>query len=152
MTINYDQFAVSRANSRRFNEAGGITFAHELGHYLGLMHTHEGECSGEGEGPNLADAVPDTPFNKNIASSASPKMLSELAAWCTSFRKGKGPDPKSLLQFNSCGEPGGVDNVFNVLSYLPDECCMLLTDNQIARMQWVVAKYRPKMMAKYATQ
>ena len=147
MFLSWDQFSTAVMNKPPWN-GGAVTFAHEVGHYVGLMHTHQGGCAGDEE--TAADAVPDTPLNENIAAWAGPRRLTKLAAWCTAFRNGKQPDPKDLLQFNSCESPYGVDNVFNLLSYLPDECCMLLTTNQIARMQWAIAKFRPKMMTKYA--
>ena len=148
MYINYDQFDPAVKNNASKWDGGAVTFAHEVGHYVGLMHTHEGGCAG-GE-LTAADAVPDTPLNENTAAWAGDKLMFDLVKWCSFFRNGKQPDPRILLQFNSCESPNGVDNVFNLLSYLPDSCCMLLTTNQIARMQWAIAKFRPKMMAKYA--
>jgi hypothetical protein len=148
MYINYDQFDPAAKNSAKRFEGGAVTFAHEVGHYVGLMHTHEGGCAGDEE--TAADAVPDTPLNENTAAWAGDNLMFDLAKWCYMFRRGKQPDPRFLLQFNSCKSPNGVDNVFNLLSYLPDTCCMLLTTNQIARMQWAIAEFRPKMMAKYA--
>jgi hypothetical protein len=42
-----------------------------------------------------------------------------------------------------------IDNVFNIMSYVPDPCVMMFTENQVARMQWSIANHRPKMMAAY---
>jgi hypothetical protein len=39
--------------------------------------------------------------------------------------------------------------VFNLMSYLPNVCNMMLSPNQVARLQWAVATFRPKMMAAY---
>lgn len=150
--ITWDAFSPMVRNSKRFWDGGGITFAHELGHYLGLMHTHEGAAPCEGDGLSKADAVPDTPVNLQTIQWASKIGLAvQLSRWCTQFREGKEPNPKELLVFNSCAQdPMAIDNVFNLLSYLPDQCCMLLTANQIARLQWAIARFRPKMMAAYA--
>ena len=118
----------------------------------GLMHTHEGATPCEGDGLQKADSVPDTPVNLQTVQWAVEKGLAvQLARWCGEFRTGKKPNPKALLPFNSCKQDKmTIDNVFNILSYLPDPCCMLLTPNQVARMQWSIAKFRPKMMAAYA--
>lgn len=150
--LTWDEFSPMVRNSKRFWDGGGVTFAHELGHYLGLMHTHEGAAPCEGDGVGKADAVPDTPVNEQTIQWASQNGLAvQLSRWCTQFRGGKQPDPKELLVFNSCQQDSlTIDNVFNLLSYLPDQCCMLITANQIARLQWAIAKFRPKMMAAYA--
>jgi hypothetical protein len=42
--------------------------------------------------------------------------------------------------------------VFNLMSYLPNACNMMLSPNQVARLQWSVATFRPKMMAAYYVQ
>lgn len=152
ITISWDEFTPAARNSMRFWNGGGITVAHELGHYLGLMHTHEGAVPCEGDGLTKADAVPDTPVNLQTAQWAATNGLAvKLSRWCTQFRQGKKPMPKELLAFKSCKQDYlAIDNVFNLLSYLPDQCCMMLTANQIARLQWAVARFRPKMMARYA--
>lgn len=150
--ITWDMFAPSVRNALRFWDGGAVTLAHEFGHYLGLMHTHEGAVACEGDGIEKADSVPDTPVNlQTIQWAAKEGLAVSLARWCGEFRTGKKPAPKELLRFNSCKlDPLAIDNVFNLLSYLPDQCCMLMTPNQIARLQWAVARFRPKMMALYA--
>jgi hypothetical protein len=152
ISITWDEFSPMARNSKRFWDGGGVTVAHELGHYLGLMHTHEGSAPCEGDGLTKADFVPDTPVNKQTIQWASTNGLAvQLSRWCTQFRSGKQPNPKELLVFNSCvQDPLAIDNVFNLLSYLPDQCCMMLSPNQIARLQWAIARFRPKMMAAYA--
>lgn len=150
--MTWDEFAPMWRNSKRFWDGGGVTFAHEVGHYLGLMHTHAGTTPCEGDGLTKADAIPDTPVNLQTAQWAAQNGLAvQLARWCSYFRTGKKPDPKELLPFNSCKvDVLAIDNVFNLLSYSPDACSMLVSPNQIARMQWAIAKFRPKMMATYA--
>lgn len=151
--ITWDQFSPMVKNDWRFWNGGGVTLAHELGHYLGLMHTHEGDTTCAGNGFDKADAVPDTPVNKQTVQWAAENGLAvKLAKWCSEFRGGKKPSPAKLFMFNSCKQDAyTIDNVFNMLSYLPDACCMMLSPNQIARLQWAVAAFRPKMMRKYAS-
>jgi hypothetical protein len=111
------------------------------------MHTHEGAAPCDGDGLSKADAVPDTPVNLETNSFAdSEGLLPRLAGWCTDFRNGKKPYPKEVLQYNSCKVPGRVDNIWNVMSYSPDACCMMITPNQIARLQWAIATFRPQMV------
>lgn len=145
--INWDLFNPSGKNSERFWDGGAAALAHELGHYLGLMHTHEGASPCDGDGITKADAVPDTPVNKETNSFADDKgLLPRLSGWCSDFRNGKSPNPAEILPFNSCEVPGRVDNIWNVMSYAPDACCMMFTPNQIARLQWAIASFRPKLM------
>lgn len=129
---------------------GAVTLAHEFGHYLGLMHTHEGSAPCDGDGFEKADAVPDTPVNLDVNQYAGQNnLLVNLTTWCSDFRTGNKPSPSKLLVFNSCSKPNRVDNVFNLLSYTPDPCCMILTENQVARLQWSTASFRPKMVEAY---
>eukprot|EP00882_Tetradesmus_deserticola_P002360 GHRQ01002518.1.p1 GENE.GHRQ01002518.1~~GHRQ01002518.1.p1 ORF type:complete len:685 (+),score=199.38 GHRQ01002518.1:243-2297(+) len=151
IVMTWDFFAPEVANSKRFWDGGAVTLAHELGHYLGVMHTHEGAEPCEGEGLDKADAVPDTPVNRQVEQwAAENNLAASLASWCSDFRNGKQPQPKDLLQYNSCKMDGTTDNVFNLMSYLPNACNMMLSPNQVARLQWAVATFRPKMMAAYA--
>lgn len=151
MWLVWDLFDPRIANSPRFNDRGGVTLAHELGHALGMMHTHEGTtdstCATEGS-LVAGDAVPDTPVNQDIETyAAKENLFNSLAGWCTDFRKGAAPKLEELMPFNSCPPAEKTDNVFNMMSYVPDQCYMVVTANQIARMQWAVATFRPKFMA-----
>jgi hypothetical protein len=92
-----------------FNEGG--TLDHEVGHYLGLLHTFENGCVAPG------DFVDDTPFE------ATP------AFGCPIGR-------------NTCPQPGD-DPIHNYMDYTDDACYTEFTPDQIARMQSVVAVYRP---------
>ena len=148
ISMLYDYISPDEKNNADKWDGGAATLGHELGHYLGLRHTHEGNCDADG------DAVGDTPPNLEIESFARKEgMFSNLAGWCAKYRTGRRPDPKQLMVFDTCpdnGESHNVDNVFNIESYLPDECVMMFTKNQVARMQAVIAEYRPRMMEKYA--
>ncbi len=57
----YDLFDPDNMNNDQRDNAGGNVFIHEMGHYLGLEHTH-----GDDEAPCTSDdGVPDTPVNTN---------------------------------------------------------------------------------------
>ncbi|KAF6255611.1 hypothetical protein COO60DRAFT_195781 [Scenedesmus sp. NREL 46B-D3] len=141
-------------------QAGGAALAHELGHYLGLMHTHEGECAGDMA--MLGDDVPDTAPNmllEDFGAVLGPVDLAlELQTWCTGFRDGALPAVADLAQYNSCPAPPPgqhatdpqIDAVFNMMSYVPPACVMLLTPGQVARLQRAIQQHRPLMMAAYA--
>jgi len=149
--VTWDMFSPNVKNALRFWNGGAITVAHELGHYLGLMHTHAGAPC-EGDGLTKADAVPDTPVNmQTVQWAASRGLAAELARWCASFRNGQAPSTETLLKFRTCPQdPLRIDNVFNLLSYLPDSCSVILSPNQVARLQWATAMFRPKLVAAYA--
>lgn len=174
--FNYARFAPDLLNNAEQFEGGGGTVAHEVAHYLGLLHPDLGECSL----PN--DACTDTPPNKSPDHAFSPRQYQDLVAWCKAFRRGQQPDPKQLRGYQSCkpgdikgkpppgaiipGNAGGtgsiqrpryydvpadsIDNVFNIMSYYHDACRMYFTENQVARMQYVMATYRDGTMNKYA--
>jgi hypothetical protein len=94
----------------------------------GLLHTHEAGCTPPGDG------VTDTPANLDAETGWQPAWLYQLSEWCKRFRRGENPDPKALLQYQSCPNRGGkdvVDNVFNLMSYLDDVCRMHFTENQV---------------------
>uniref|UniRef100_A0A383VZJ4 Peptidase M43 pregnancy-associated plasma-A domain-containing protein n=1 Tax=Tetradesmus obliquus TaxID=3088 RepID=A0A383VZJ4_TETOB len=169
LSITWDMFNPATRNSARFWNGGGVTFAHELGHFLGLMHTHEAaDSSSECDANGIAkgDAVPDTPANIQVdAWAAEQNLLAALTGWCSDFRVGEKPKASELLQFRSCAAgskqqkaavaadklgDAQIDNVWNVMSYSPDPCSMMFSPNQVARMQWAVATFRPKAMQQHA--
>lgn len=150
----------SSRNNKKNWQAGANTLAHELGHYLGLLHTHAGSCNGDTAG--VGDGVADTPVCKEFSyfvSNMSGDLSTKLTGWCADFRRGKQPDVALLEQFNSCPEPTAgqpaadqsLDPVFNLMGYNPDSCAMDVTPGQVQRLQMMVARYRPNMVAAYRT-
>jgi len=87
----------------------GDTLVHEVGHWLGLLHTFEGGCSGRG------DSVDDTPAHE---AHSNCNLLTNVIP-------------------NTCGgeEP---DPVNNYMSYSSDACMSEFTEGQYERMfsQW----------------
>lgn len=178
--LNWDQFNSATANDGRFWNGGACTLAHELGHFLGLRweraprvctffwhvaaacfvpacsrasaprrrHTHDGEapCSGDNDG--VADTAPNLRVDEFAAGKG---LLTKLAGWCADWREGRAPAAAELAPYRSCNNASVIDNVFNVMSYTPDACCMALTPQQVARLRWAIASYRPRMMAACAT-
>jgi hypothetical protein len=94
--------------------------------------------------------VTDTPPNQDIQSYAGGTEAATLAGWCSDFRNGKGPASSALSDLQSC--PGFQDNMFNTMSYLPDQCSMIFSPGQVERLQWAIAAYRPKLMAAHASE
>ena len=93
---------------------GRVTI-HEVGHWLGLMHTFENGCNGDG------DQVSDTPAH----------VHSGPIARC----------PPPGQEPNTCPGKPGKDPVHNFMSYFAEECWSMkegFTDGQIKRMyqQW----------------
>ena len=140
VVINYDIFGDNTLPGNNFQlvpeiEEGKI-LAHEVGHYLGLFHTHAPNvpffsgpfqvCSGMGglncgiPGPNSGDRVCDTPPCWLFTSS-------DAAANCFA--------PNSCSeQYFPTGGPDHADMVENYLSYSFDDCMNTFTFDQENRM------------------
>ena len=90
----------------------GDTGTHEVGHYLGLLHTFDGQCSRQGDG------VADTPAEK------SPEFN------CTAGRD----------TCNDGGGLVLLDPIHNFMDYSDDVCLNEFTGGQAERMnlQWVL--------------
>ena len=92
----------------------GDTGTHEIGHWLGLFHTFEGQrCRGAG------DEVEDTPLQRTPSSTC------------------KGTE-------DSCPTAPGTDPVFNFMDYSPDSCMNQFTPGQVLRMDtnWLAFRDR----------
>lgn len=90
------------------NYSGGDTGTHEVGHWLGLFHTFQGECSEKN------DRIADTPAE------AEPQFYCVARDSCTG-RKFPGFDP-----------------ITNFMDYVDDDCMFQFTSDQDKRMhkQW----------------
>jgi len=109
--INYDTLP----DGPLMNFDGGDTLTHEVGHWLGLFHTFQGDndidgCYSEGDG------VDDTPPHKRNFS-------------C---------DPGQ----NTCDSTKDLDPLSNFMNYTPDYCMQSFTPGQFERMIWSYKEYR----------
>ncbi|KAF8057730.1 CPK24 [Scenedesmus sp. PABB004] len=147
--ISWDVLDPAGLNAPARWDGGGAVLAHELGHFLGVLHPHEGGCE---NGPTVGDGVADTPGSLPLSAYEArlgPSAVADLAGWCADLRTGRAPPAASLSRYSSC--PGNqTDSVLNVESYTPDACAMMLTPGQVSRMQWAIAAFRPKLMAAHA--
>lgn len=96
----------------------GRTATHEVGHYLGLLHTFQGGC---GTTYTSGDLLKDTPPQ------SSPQYD------CPS-----GPDAESC---------GGDADPHNFMNYTQDTCLFHFSTEQVNRLRCSIMNYRPTMMA-----
>lgn len=90
----------------------GMTAVHETGHWMGLLHTFEGNaCSGNG------DYISDTPTQATSTNGC--------------------PTGK-----DSCPSQAGLDSIHNYMDYSTDACYESFTAGQISRMQSLWKMYR----------
>lgn len=95
------------------------TIVHELGHYLGLMHTFEGGCTLDDQGDWVSDTVQSSSSNSN----------------CN-------------IEKDSCPGIGGVDDTFNFMNYaLNWNCGLSFTTGQRQRAIAAVEYNRPTLVA-----
>jgi hypothetical protein len=113
VVCNYTTFGSSALNDGTFLTNApfdrGRTMTHEVGHYLGLLHTFQGGCNNT-EG----DYCLDTPASASATSG------------CPTNR-------------NSCTTLSGNDMVENYMDYSYDTCMNIFTNDQKARIATVLA-------------
>lgn len=95
----------------------GKTLVHEVGHWMGLLHTFHGGCLGR----DILDVPDDTNPEEDFSDS--------LNSW-----QYYNCQPRS-----SCGSPDLIDNFMN---YSPDSCMGSFTPGQVQQMQFSYQKYR----------
>jgi len=105
-------FRFKLANVRYVENKAGPVFVHEIGHWLGLIHTFFGEC-GDGEGSG--DQVDDTPAHRE--------------------------DFGDEAQPDTCPKLPGKDPVQNFMAY-HNRAPLVFTAGQAARMNAQWAQYR----------
>lgn len=93
----------------------GRTLTHEIGHYLGLLHTFHDGCGAPGQGYTSGDLIADT------------QAEFEEAYGCTP-------------QESACG--GGPKPIDNYMNYTDDACMSRFTPEQINRMRCSIWNYR----------
>lgn len=94
----------------------GDTATHEVGHYLGLLHTFQDGCS-----PNN-DYVADTPQEDN------------------------GSNIYNCNNTDTCPNDPGMDPVHNFMTYTNDACLNHFSDGQGERMNEMIELYRPGLL------
>jgi hypothetical protein len=102
---------------------GGMTLVHEMGHYLGLLHTFDGDCSGSG------DYVADTPPAAHAANPKNPCDKVDASQYCAS---------SSNVQ-----QQAPAPDASNFMDYAADRCMRHFTRGQVHRMEQATLKYRP---------
>lgn len=92
--------------------------SHEMGHVLGLYHTHQPDESRKGNTSSTGDRVCDTP--------KSMSLLGKITEDC---------EAASFMN---------IDRILisNYMSYVPDKCRENFTEGQVERMKWSIENSR----------
>lgn len=108
----------------------GSTLAHEMGHYLGLYHTHSSSFGDEAvDGSDCAtegDLICDTPADPTLSS-------------------GNNFDNDGCYYYGTSLDENGdtyVPHVSNLLSYTSKECRYKLTEEQMTKLLWTLQNER----------
>ena len=118
----------------------GGTTVHESGHWLGLLHTFNGEtCSPT----DFGDFVADTP-QQRVAMSGCPSLPADTCPLSGIVPNWVGSEGQELNPYgpSGYGGPEGLDMKENFMDYSSDVCYRAFTGGQGARMVNIWGLYR----------
>ncbi|MEQ1747471.1 MAG: M43 family zinc metalloprotease, partial [Saprospiraceae bacterium] len=122
----------------------GVVLAHEMGHYLGLLHTFQGGC----ENDNCltdGDRVCDTPPDNSVA------PLPCGGAYNSCHTDADDPLPQNPFRSPALGGLGDQDDMHrNYMDYSPYECYDRFTEGQKVRMRFFIETLRAPLLASKA--
>jgi hypothetical protein len=98
----------------------GRTGTHEVGHYLGLLHTFDSGCGTASAPYTTADLIKDT-----VAHRDANYQCTAATSTCTG---------------------GGVVPIDNYMNYTPDTCMTKFTPEQVNRMRCSIMNYRQELV------
>ena len=116
--INWRTFPGASPGLERYNQ--GLSAAHEMGHFFGLLHTFGGSSSGCGDDDHDGDHVTDTPIERVPQTE------------CTHSR-------------DSCPNDPGLDPSWSFMDYTPDACMQRFSAGQVTRMRAMIMEYKPRL-------
>ncbi len=120
--MEYDVFGHYNYGTPIRNGNEGDLLAHEVGHYLGLFHPWEQECSGSTY-PNCKDS----------------------GDLCCDVAQSKGEITNCNPTLNSCPDSSDYDAVYNLMSYTSDACRKQFTNDQLSVMLSTLHTYRSQL-------
>ncbi|KAJ0332567.1 hypothetical protein COL922a_011285 [Colletotrichum nupharicola] len=110
----------------------GHTATHEIGHWLGLFHTFQGNaCSGDG------DSVDDTPYEAEVNIPSATRQSERSSA-----NKSQQESYGCQIGRDTCPNSAGTDSVTNYMNYSDDECFTGFSNGQQSRIYSYWDTYR----------